>query len=128
MNTELTMLVYSVILTFLIISVPALGGILQNGLATQAGARDGLPEPSVFAKRARRLQDNMIENMVLFIPLVLAAQAAGVSTAQTALGAEIFVIARVLHALIYLAGIPWLRPVAWAGGVVGMGMILTALL
>lgn len=128
MNTELTMLVYSVILTFLIISVPALGGILQNGLATQAGARDGLPEPSVFAKRARRLQDNMIENMVLFIPLVLAAQAAGVSTAQTALGAEIFVIARVLHAVIYLAGIPWLRPVAWAGGVVGMGMILTALL
>ena len=128
MNTELTMLVYSVILTFLIISVPALGGILQNGLATQAGARDGLPEPSVFAKRARRLQDNMIENMVLFIPLVLAAQAAGVSTAQTALGAEIFVIARVLHALIYLAGIPWLRPVAWAGGVVGMGMILLALL
>lgn len=128
MNTELTMLVYSVILTFLIISVPALGGILQNGLATQAGARDGLPEPSVFAKRARRLQDNMIENMVLFVPLVLAAQAAGVSTAQTALGAEIFVIARVLHALIYLAGIPWLRPVAWAGGVVGMGMILLALL
>jgi uncharacterized MAPEG superfamily protein len=128
MNTELTMLVYSVILTFLIISVPALGGILQNGLATQAGARDGLPEPSVFAKRARRLQDNMIENMVLFVPLVLAAQAAGVSTAQTALGAEIFVIARVLHAVIYLAGIPWLRPVAWAGGVVGMGMILTALL
>ena len=128
MNTELTMLVYSVILTFLIISVPALGGILQNGLATQAGARDGLPEPSVFAKRARRLQDNMIENMVLFVPLVLAAQAAGISTAQTALGAEIFVIARVLHALIYLAGIPWLRPVAWAGGVVGMGMILLALL
>ena len=128
MNTELTMLVYSVILTFLIISVPALGGILQNGLATQAGARDGLPEPSVFAKRARRLQDNMIENMVLFIPLVLAAQAAGVSTAQPALGAEIFVIARVLHAVIYLAGIPWLRPVAWAGGVVGMGMILLALL
>ena len=128
MNTELTMLVYSVILTFLIISVPALGGILQNGLATQAGARDGLPEPSVFAKRARRLQDNMIENMVLFIPLVLAAQAAGVSTAQTALGAEIFVIARVLHAVIYLAGIPWLRPVAWAGGVVCMGMILLALL
>ncbi len=128
MNTELTMLVYSVILTFLIISVPALGGILQNGLATQAGARDGLPEPSVFAKRARRLQDNMIENMVLFVPLVLAAQAAGVSTAQTALGAEIFVIARVLHAVIYLAGIPWLRPVAWAGGVVGMGMILLALL
>jgi len=127
MTVELTMLVYSVILTFLIISVPAIGGILQNGLATQAGARDGLPEPTVFMKRARRLQDNMIENMVLFVPLVLAAQAAGISNAETVMGAQIFVVARLLHALIYLAGIPWLRPAAWAGAVVGMVMIGSAL-
>ena len=128
MTVELTMLVYSVILTFVIISVPAMAGILQNGLATQAGARDGLPEPTVFAQRARRLQDNMIENMVLFVPLVLAAQAAGVSNAATALGAQIFVLARVFHAGIYLAGIPWLRPLAWAVSVVGLVMIASALL
>jgi uncharacterized MAPEG superfamily protein len=127
MTVELTMLVYSVVLTFLIISVPAIGGILQNGLATQAGARDGLPEPTVFMKRARRLQDNMIENMVLFVPLVLAAQVAGISNAETVMGAQIFVVARLLHALIYLAGIPWLRPAAWAGAVVGMVMIGSAL-
>ena len=128
MNVELTMLVYSVILTFLIISVPAIGGILQNGLATQAAARDGLPEATVFMKRARRLQDNMIENMVLFVPLVLTAQVAGVSNAETAMGAQIFVAARLLHALIYLAGIPWLRPLAWGVSVVGMVMIGSALL
>ena len=128
MNVELTMLVYSVILTFLIISVPAMAGILQNGLAAQASARDGLPEPTVFAKRARRLQDNMVENMVLFVPLVLAAQAAGISSAETVMGAQLFVVARVLHAGIYLAGIPWIRSLAWAGGVVGMMMIAFALL
>ena len=128
MNAELTLLVYSVILTFLIISVPALAGILQNGLATQAAARDGLPEPTLFAQRARRLQDNMIENMVLFVPLVLAAQAAGVSSAETALGAQIFVVARVFHAGIYLAGIPWLRPLAWAVSIVGLVMVGSALL
>ena len=128
MTVELTMLVYSVILTFVIISVPAIAGILQNGLATQAGARDGLPEPTLFAQRARRLQDNMIENMVLFVPLVLAAQAAGVSTADTALGAQIFVVARVVHAGSYLAGIPWIRPLAWAVSVVGLIMIVSALL
>ena len=127
MTVELTMLVYSVILTFLIISVPAIGGILQNGLATQAGARDGLPEPTVFMKRARRLQDKMIENMGLFVPLVLVAQSAGISNAETVMGAQIFVVARLLHALIYLAGIPWLRPVAWAGAVLGMVMIGSAL-
>lgn len=128
MNAELTLLVYSVILTFLIIMVPALAGILQNGLATQAAARDGLPEPTVFAKRARRLQDNMIENMVLFVPLVLAVQVAGVSNADTVMGAQIFVVARVFHAGIYLAGIPWIRPLAWAVSVVGLIMIASALL
>ena len=128
MNAELTLLVYSVILTFLTIMVPALAGILQNGLATQAAARDGLPEPTVFAKRARRLQDNMIENMVLFVPLVLAVQVAGVSNADTVMGAQIFVVARVFHAGIYLAGIPWIRPLAWAVSVVGLIMIASALL
>lgn len=128
MTVELTMLVYSVILTFVIISIPAVAGILQNGLAAQAGARDDLPEPTAFAKRARRLQDNMIENMVLFVPLVLAVQAAGVSSANTALGAQIFVVARVIHAGIYLAGVPTIRPLAWAVSIVGLIMIGSALL
>jgi len=128
MTVELTMLVYSVILTFVIISIPAVAGILQNGLAAQAGARDDLPEPTAFAKRARRLQDNMIENMVLFVPLVLAVQAAGVSSANTALGAQIFVVARVIHAGIYLAGVPAIRPLAWAVSIVGLIMIGSALL
>ncbi len=128
MTVELTMLVYSVILTFVIISIPAVAGILQNGLAAQAGARDDLPEPTAFSKRARRLQDNMIENMVLFVPLVLAVQAAGVSSANTALGAQIFVVARVIHAGIYLAGVPAIRPLAWAVSILGLIMIGSALL
>ena len=129
MSTELTtLLVYCVILTFLIISVPAIAGILQNGLAAQAGDRDGLPEPTVFAKRARRLQDNMIENMVLFVPLVLAVQIAGASNATTVMGAQLFFWARVAHAGIYLAGIPWVRPLAWAVSEVGLFMIASALL
>ena len=104
-----------------------MAGILQNGLATQAGNRDGLPEATVFAQRARRLQDNMVENMVLFVPLVLVAQAAGVSDAQTAMGAQLFFYARVVHAGIYLVGIPWLRTLAWAAALVGMLMIAAAL-
>ncbi len=127
MNTELTMLVYSVILTFALISIPALAAIVQNGLAAQAGSRDDLPEPTVFIKRAQRLQNNMIENMVLFVPLILAAQAAGVSDSTTAAGAQLFVIARVVHAALYLAGTPWVRPLAWAVSMVGLLMIASSL-
>lgn len=94
----------------------------------QAGSRDNLPEPSVFNKRATRLKNNMIENMVLFAPVVLLASATGVSTGDTVLGAQIFFFARVVHAVIYLAGLPLIRPLAWMVSLVGIIMIALALL
>lgn len=94
----------------------------------QAGSRDNLPEPSVFNKRTTRLKNNMIENMVLFAPVVLLASATGVSTGDTVLGAQIFFFARVVHAVIYLAGLPLIRPLAWMVSLVGIIMIALALL
>ncbi len=128
MTVELTYLLYSVILTFLLIMIPATMSILERGLATQAGARDNLSEASVFTKRANRLVGNMLENMALFVPIVLIAHAAGVSNETTVLGTQIFLTARIAHAGIYLAGIPWLRPLAWAVAVVGMAMVLLQIL
>lgn len=128
MTIELTFLVYSIILTFALILVPATVAILDNGVMTQAGSRDHLPEPSVFLKRATRLRNNMLENMVLFAALVLVAHAANVSNAMTVLGAQLFFGARIVHAVIYLAGWPLVRPVAWFAGVVGMILIALQLL
>jgi len=39
------------------------------------------------------------------------------------LGAKIFVIARLIYAVVYLVGIPWLRTVVWSIAVVGMVMV-----
>lgn len=128
MTPELTHLVYSIILTFIIILIPATLSILSNGLLAQAGPRDSLPEPSVFTKRAVRLRNNMLENMILFTGIILVANAAGVSTPMTVLGAQIFFIARVLHAGIYLAGVPLVRPLFWFASVIGMAMIVLELL
>ncbi len=128
MTIELTMLLYSVILLLLLILIPAGESIIRNGVMAQAGSRDNLPEPSVFNKRATRLKNNMIENMVLFAPVVLLASATGVSTGDTVLGAQIFFFARVVHAVIYLAGLPLIRPLAWMVSLVGIIMIALALL
>ena len=128
MYVELTMLFYSIILLFVLILIPASEAILKNGLTAQAGPRDNLPEPTVFNKRARRLVANMIENMVMFAPLVLIVAATGKGTADTALGAQIFFYARVGHAVTYLAGWPWIRPALWGVSVVGMIMVAMALL
>ena len=65
----------------------------------------------------------MIENMVLFTALVVLVIAAGKTNQMTALGAELFFWARLAYALIYLAGFPWVRTLAWAISVIGMGMM-----
>lgn len=128
MTVELTYLLYSVILTFVLIMIPASKLILERGLAVQAGSRDNVGEASVFTKRSQRLAANMLENMALFVPIVLVAHAAGVSNETTVLGTQIFLTARIAHAGIYLAGIPWLRPVAWFVAVVGIAMVLLQIL
>lgn len=128
MSVELTMLLYSTALYFVLIMIPASEAILANGVATQAGARDQLPEPTMFNRRAVRLRNNMLENMVIFTALVVIVQLSESHSAATALGAQIFFWARVAHAVTYLAGWPWIRPACWAVSVVGMATMAVSLL
>ncbi len=123
MSVELTMLVYSAALFFLIILVQAGLAIAQNGLMAQAGSRDNLPEPSVLRKRLLRLTSNFQENLVLFAIVVLVANAAGVSNETTALGASIFFYARVAHAIVYAFGWPMIRPVFYFVSLYGIVVI-----
>ena len=123
MTPELNLLLWSTVLTFVLIMIPAGEALRRNGAKAQGGARDDLPEPSIFNKRATRLYKNMLENMVLFAPLVLITHVTESSNSMTLLGAQIFFYARVAHAVIYLAGWPMVRPLAWFTSVVGMGMI-----
>lgn len=128
MSVELTMLLYSTLLFFVLILIPATEAILSNGLAAQASARDHLPEPSVFNRRATRLRNNMLENLILFLALVVLVQLSGANSATTALGAQVFFWARVAHAVCYLAGWPWVRPLCWAVSLVGLAMMALALI
>ena len=128
MAVELTMLVYSVALLFVLVFIQASAGILAQGVAPMAGARDNLGEPKPFQARSKRVVDNHREGLLLFAPLVLVAAATGVSTETTALGAQLFFYSRVVHAGLYLAGVPWIRPVLWAVGIVGCAMIFVELL
>lgn len=128
MTPELDLLLWSVILTFVLILIPAGEALRRNGAKAQGGARDNLPEPSIFNRRATRLYKNMLENMVLFASLVIITHLAEASNSMTLLGAQIFFYARVAHAVIYLAGWPMIRPLAWFASVIGMGMIAWQLL
>lgn len=131
MGKDLYYLGASALLTWLMIMTAAALRALCAGKDTMAvavGNRDNLPTPSPLAGRADRAAKNMLENMVLFAGLVLAAHVAGVLGPRVALGAQIFFWARLVYWFVYLAGIPYLRTVVWAVGVAGLGVILSALL
>jgi uncharacterized MAPEG superfamily protein len=123
MSPDLKYLLMSVVLTFVQVLIAAAAANQVVGLNTLAGNREDLPALSGFAGRAKRAHLNMLENMVLFTALVLIAAVANKANATTAMGALIFFWARLVYAVIYLLGIPWLRTAAWFVSVIGMIMI-----
>ena len=70
----------------------------------------------------------MLENLPVFAALVLVAHLSGASNETTALGATIFFWGRVAHAGAYIAGIPYLRTLAFAVSLTGMLMIAWVIL
>lgn len=123
MPHDLQMLVWSAALAIVQMIIAVLIAISAVGLPTLAGNRDGLPPFTGLALRAQRAHLNMLESLAIFAIFVLVAQLTGRANATTALGATLFFWARVAHAIIYLAGIPWLRTAAWAVSLVGIIMV-----
>ena len=125
---ELALLVWSVLLAFVQMLIAVSGATLQVGLPTLAGNREGLAPCTGWAGRAARAHHNMLENLVLFAALVLAAVVAGRTNGTTLLGAQLFFWARLVYAVVYLAGIPYLRTAVWLVSVVGLALIFLQLL
>ena len=123
MKPELMCLVWAVALTFAQMLIAVSGATLQVGLPQLAGNREALAPCTGWAGRAQRAHRNMLENLVLFAALVLVAVISGKTNSTTLLGAQIFVWARVAYALVYFAGIPWLRTLVWFTSVVGLLLI-----
>ena len=128
MKPELMLLVWATLLTVVQAVVAVHGALMQVGLTKLAGNREGLPEIRGWGGRAARAHRNMIENLVLFAALVLVAVAAGKTNDMTLMGAQIFFWARLAYALVYIAGIAWLRTGVWAVSVVGLAMIFLQLI
>lgn len=125
MTTDLWMLVYSALLC---LSIPLLGVTklltMPGGAAWGFGNRDTPFAVPDWVSRGRRAHTNMVENLLPFACLVLTAHVSGHANATTALGAQIFFVARVAHAAVYIIGIPYLRTAVFGAGIMGMLMIL----
>lgn len=71
--------------------------------------------------RAYAAQQNAWEALLLFTGAVLVAHLAGATGSQAAIAAVLFVVARVLHAVFYLANLDILRSLVW---LVGLGCVI----
>jgi uncharacterized MAPEG superfamily protein len=128
MKAELSLLLWSVALAFAQMLVAVGGATLQVGLPALAANREGLPAAAGWAGRAQRAHHNMLENLALFAALVLIAVISNKTNSTTLLGAQLFFWARLAYAVIYVAGIPWLRTAVWLVSVVGLLLIFLQLL
>ncbi len=128
MTVDLTMLAYSAALCVVLAFPYTIGMTMRVGLPAMAGNRDDVPAPEGWMGRAKRAHLNLVENLAPFAALVLIAHVAGKADASTALGAQLFFWARLAHAVVYVAGIAWVRTAAYAVSVAGMAIILVALL
>src|SRR5207245_8972652 len=127
MTTDLVMLAASAGLTGACVLPYGLGMWTRWPVREVLGTRDGPPPLPPWAERARRAQRNMLENFPHFAALVLVANAAGLANYQTGLGATMFFWARLVHAVVYITGIWWLRAPAYFAGVAGECLILLRL-
>jgi uncharacterized MAPEG superfamily protein len=128
MPVELTMLAYSVALLIVLVLIQANAGVASQGLMPLANSRDGLATPSGFHARMLRVVDNHREGLTMFAPLAIVAAMTIPGNAMVALGAQLFFYSRLAHAVLYILGVPMVRPLAWAVGLVGTVLILLAIL
>lgn len=127
MPIELQLLVWAAILTLIQMLIAVAGAQSQVSLPVLAGNRDNMPALTGWALRAQRAHVNMLESLVIFAVLVLIAFTTDRLNETTALGSQIFFWGRVAYALVYLAGVPWVRTLVWAVSMVGLLMILSQL-
>ena len=128
MKIELWYLVCVTVFTGLLWVPYILDRVLVRGLIDAVGYPDNPKPQSLWAVRLMRAHANAVENPVVFAALVLAAHALGVSNNAIATAAMVYFWARVVHAVVYTFGIPWLRTLSFTVGFLCQAVIAWQLL
>ena len=116
MKTELMYLALVTVFTGLLWVPYILDRVAVWGLIDAVGYPQSPKPQSVWAQRLMRAHANAVENLVVFAALVLVAHAAGITNSVIGGAAVVYFWARVVHALAYTFGIPWVRTLAFTVG------------
>lgn len=130
MTYELSVLAWNAVLLIVLIMVSANANLLTMGFAWGIGNRDTPSTVTGWGARASRAANNQLENLLLFGVFVLIAHLANVHSSLTILGAQLFLVGRLAHAITYVAGLSFLgvRTAAFAVALTGTILIAYAVL
>ena len=128
MTPELTKLTWVLALNALIWIPYILNQIMVQGLVNAVGYPENPKPLAPWAERAKKAHYNAVENLVVFAAAVLALNAVGVSNDTTILACTVYFWARLVHYVVYTAGIPWLRTLSYAVGWVCNVLLILQLL
>jgi uncharacterized MAPEG superfamily protein len=90
---------------------------MVRGLVDAVGYPENPKPLSPWARRLKAAHYNAVENLVVFAPLVLIAQAAGIHSAAIATAACVYFWARLVHAAAYTFAVPWVRTASFLVGI-----------
>ena len=125
MTIELASLAWACLLAIVHIWLPISAKTRQYGMKWNMSARDeAQAPPSAMAGRLERAQANFYESFPLFAAAVLIVSVADLESRWTAIGAMLWLGARVLYLPLYAFGVPVLRSLAWTASIAGLAMVL----
>lgn len=125
MTTELTVLAWGCVLALVHVFAAVRVKTRQYGKEWNMGARDEmLPPPEPIVGRLARAQANYFETFPIAAAAILVVTLADRTNALTAIGAMIWLGARIVYLPLYAMGIPKIRTLVFLISVIGILLIL----
>ncbi|MDF2692619.1 MAG: hypothetical protein K0S65_1002 [Labilithrix sp.] len=124
MTTDLACLVLNALWGLVLVFIEITGKTRAAGAAWNRGNRQDTPRFPAWIDRTGRALVNHKENFPLFLTAVLVVHLVHANDRTSAIASMVYVVARVLHGVLYIFGIEGLRTLAF---VVGLGASLTVL-
>lgn len=125
MTTELAVLAWGCILALVHVFAAVRVKTRQYGTKWNVGARDEtLPPPDPLVGRLARAQANYFETFPIMAAAILIVTVANLTSPWTAIGALLWLGARIVYLPLYGFGVPVVRTFVWAASLAGLLMVL----
>ena len=128
MSIELTVLAFGCLLAFVHIFAAVNAKTRQYGRDWNMSARDAeMPPLNPLAGRLDRARGNFLETFPIVAAAILIVTVADRASSVSAIGAIVWLAARIVYLPLYAAGIPKVRTLAYLISLIGIAMILSPL-